>query len=170
METEVPGAVPSHQSRMWSPAALAADIADDIFLAAITAAPRFCTVYKQIENNVKILSRLEVIPGKSSFLRTVMNSCWSQAESGRASVTLTSSPSFLTREFLASGYWVELWLPQMVTFLTFSIPTPRRAASWERRKSLKLIRISYRGKGYRLCLSLFLPEPGPCSDLISSSL
>ena len=36
--------VPFHQSFMWSAAALAADMADESLRAAITAAPRFCTV------------------------------------------------------------------------------------------------------------------------------
>jgi hypothetical protein len=40
------GFVPNHQSLMWSQVALAADMALESFLAAMTAAPRFCTVYK----------------------------------------------------------------------------------------------------------------------------
>lgn len=44
MDTQQPGAVPFQMSFIWSPAALAADMADDNFLAAITAAPRFCIV------------------------------------------------------------------------------------------------------------------------------
>lgn len=39
IETQEPLDVPFHQSRIWSTAALAADIAEDIFLAWITAAP-----------------------------------------------------------------------------------------------------------------------------------
>lgn len=39
IDTQEPSDIPDHQSRMWSTAALAADIADDIFLASITAAP-----------------------------------------------------------------------------------------------------------------------------------
>ena len=48
------GEVPCHQSRMWSPMALAADIADDSLRALMTAAPRVCTVWK---NNNVFLSR-----------------------------------------------------------------------------------------------------------------
>jgi hypothetical protein len=47
IDTNEPSLVPNHQSRIWSQAAFAADMADDIFRAAITAAPRFCTVYRK---------------------------------------------------------------------------------------------------------------------------
>jgi len=41
IDTNCPGGVPCHMSCMWSAAAFAADTADDILRAAITAAPRF---------------------------------------------------------------------------------------------------------------------------------
>ena len=44
MDTHVPGAVPSIQSRTWSHTELAADSADDSLRAVMMAAPRCCTV------------------------------------------------------------------------------------------------------------------------------
>ena len=43
--------VPSHHDFMWSHAALAALMAELSFLAAMTAAPRFCTVGRKVSLN-----------------------------------------------------------------------------------------------------------------------
>ncbi len=84
----LPFGVPYNQSLMWSHAALAADMAEDSFRLAITAAPRFWTVGKNTVFN------------HSSSLMT-----WG-----------AGVPSMVAWE--ASGYWVDEWLPQMMTFLT----------------------------------------------------
>merc|ERR1719319_611201 len=101
METQSSWGVPPTQLFMWSQAALAADIAELSFLAAITAAPRFCTAG--------------------------MNSLWIQA-SLLMSPTMDLPPIVA---WAASGNCVELWLPQMVTFLTSCTLPPTLAASWD---------------------------------------
>merc|ERR1711976_282836 len=100
IETYSPSLVPLTQSRTWSDAALAADIAEEALRAAMMAAPRFWMVS--------------------------MNSPLSQASS------LTSSRIAVpaTVPWLTSGYYVELWLPQMITFLTSPTGFPVRTAIW----------------------------------------
>ncbi len=44
IDTQLPDGVPCTQSRTWSIAALAADAADELPRASMTAAPLYCTV------------------------------------------------------------------------------------------------------------------------------
>ena len=46
-DIKVTSAVPNHQFLMWSQIALAADMALDNLRAAMIAAPRFCTVWRE---------------------------------------------------------------------------------------------------------------------------
>lgn len=61
---------------------------------------------------------------------TVMNSPLSQASSLIASKQASSLPDMLTTQWCTSGYWVEEWLPQMITFLTWVAGTPQRIATY----------------------------------------
>lgn len=60
---------------------------------------------------------------------TVMKSPLSQASSLIASKQASSLPDMLTTQWCTSGYWVEEWLPQMITFLTWVAGTPQRIAT-----------------------------------------
>lgn len=79
-------------------------------------------------------STSQIIEGKCTKL-TVMNSPFSQASSLIASKQASSLPDMLTTQWCTSGYWVEEWLPQMITFLTWVAGTPQRIATC--RKQIK---------------------------------
>src|SRR5690606_261219 len=100
MLTQSPSAVPPYHVWTWLMAALAALAALLWPRASMMAAPRFCTVGM-----------------KDSLI---------QASS---SITLAAGCPLIAA-WKAAGYWVALWLPQMVTFLTDVIGTPALLASW----------------------------------------
>lgn len=133
--------VPDHMSLIWSQIALAADMALDSFRALMTAAPLCCTVctwsipwkYSGVQcmSGSAVIARLntvECIPVHFIWL-TVMNSPLSQASSLTASKQASSLPDILTMQWCTSGYWVDEWLPQMITFLTWLAGTPQRIAT-----------------------------------------
>lgn len=74
-------------------------------------------------------------PATLNVKLTVMNSPLSQASSLMASKQASSLPDMLTTQWCTSGYWVEEWLPQMITFLTWVAGTPQRIAT--SRKQIK---------------------------------
>ncbi len=84
---------------MWSHAALAALMAELSFLAAMTAAPRFCTF------------------GRKVFCSHASSPITCGA--GRPPIEACD----------ASGNWVLLWLPQMMAFFTEEMGTPDLRAS-----------------------------------------
>src|SRR5438874_5332629 len=86
----------------WSRAPLAADRAELEPRALMTAAPRFWHCATK---------------AFSSQLRSVMTS-------------VAGLP--LIRALVKSGYWVLLWLPQIVTWVTSSLATPAFLARAER--------------------------------------
>ena len=134
---------------MWSQAALAADIAELNFLAAITAAPRFWEV-----DFFHLSLFLQDIRGLWLTCTIGMNSFWIQASllirlttdlplivawkaSGNWAVEIlvhSGLSLFLTKPSKMvnnrNGTWVELWLPQMVIFRT----------SWTRAPTYNTIR------------------------------
>lgn len=38
----------------------------------------------------------------------------------------------MTLQWWTSGYWVDEWFPQMITFFTWVAGTPQRIATWGR--------------------------------------
>lgn len=60
---------------------------------------------------------------------TEMKSPLSQASSFTASYAPISAPCTSTLAWCTSGYWVDEWLPQMMTFFTLSEPTSQRIAT-----------------------------------------
>lgn len=63
---------------------------------------------------------------------TEMNPPLSHASSLTASYTGVSVPCRSTLPWWTSGYWVEEWFPQMMTFFTLSEETPQRMATCRR--------------------------------------
>lgn len=59
-----------------------------------------------------------------------MKSPLSQASSLTASKQASSLPDMLTMQWCTSGYWVDEWLPQMITFLTLVAGTLQRIATY----------------------------------------
>ena len=96
--------VPRTQSRMWSQAELAAESALDNFLALMIAAPRCWTV--------------------------VMNSPFNHSSFLTSSRTGFSPDEVCTLAWLTSGYCVDEWFPQMITFLTSDTGTLNLSEIW----------------------------------------
>ena len=66
----------------------------------------------------------------SSVQLTAMKSPLSQASSLTASKQGRSLPAMLTLQWWTSGYWVDEWFPQMITFFTWVAGTLQRMATW----------------------------------------
>ncbi len=67
--------------------------------------------------------------GGSARIRTVTNSPFAQASSCRTCGAGWEPPPFFTSACARSGYCVDEWLPQIITFLTSIQPTPALAAT-----------------------------------------
>src|SRR5215831_2418137 len=100
MLTQLPGRVPSIQSRMWSIAAFAALAAEDRPRASMIAAPRFCTI----------------------GMKLVSSQLWSLII---GQIFLPSHSAWNT-----SGYCVAEWLPQMVILRIAERGLPIFCAIW----------------------------------------
>ena len=140
--------VPRTQSWIWSQAALAADSALDSFLALRISAPRCCTV---VMNSVLSLTHSKYsdryrklnIREKRQQIIYEMQQDWlfllgGNAEkachwsSGTTSLTGFHPLPVFTVAWLASGYWVEEWFPQMITFFTSPTWTFSLSEIWPR--------------------------------------
>lgn len=69
---------------------------------------------------------------------TEMKSPFSQLSSFTASKAAISFPWWLTTAWCTSGYWVEEWFPQMITFFTLSEDTPTRIATYRHGGKLQM--------------------------------
>ena len=118
---------------IWSEAALAALMADESFLAAITAAPEKITIFRKIGETEKKNHEIEIL----FFFRETAPRFWTVGKKvvlNQSASLITSAAIFpLIVAWAASGNCVDEWLPQMMTFFTLATSVPALLASWAKK-------------------------------------
>ena len=122
---------------MWSQAELAAERALESFLALMIAAPRCWTVVmnsplsllkRRVTHQFRSPSKIET---DTNILLTLAFLTY-HASSAISSRTGFSPLEVFTVAWLTSGYWVDEWLPQIITFFTSLTWTLSLSEIWPR--------------------------------------